>query len=149
MTAPNPSPPAIPENTTPWRWCRHHEKPEPMVDKCAVGVDIEALCGPFGTMGRAYMLPCHNQGKPDIVKCECSQRSFFTDAEVAEQERERAEWTAAAIERINKTAKPRCPYQGEVWAPEYITGGQWNPRVPCGELGQLCPACVRDSTRNR
>lgn len=38
-----------------------------------------------------------------------------------------------------------CPYGGEVWAPEHVTGGQWDPRVKCGELGQLCSSCVRDS----
>jgi hypothetical protein len=37
-----------------------------------------------------------------------------------------------------------CPYGGEIWAPEHVTGGQWDPRVKCGDLGQLCAKCVRD-----
>lgn len=50
---------------------------------------------------------------------------------------------------LGEMVVPRvCPYKGEVWAPEYITGGQWDPRVPCGALGQLCPACVRDGQRS-
>ena len=40
-----------------------------------------------------------------------------------------------------------CPYQGEVWAPEHIARGEFNPRVPCGQLGQLCPRCVADAQR--
>ena len=44
---------------------------------------------------------------------------------------------------------PDCPYDGEVWAPEHICAGQWDPRVKCGQLGQLCPMCIRDSNKPR
>lgn len=82
------------------RRCRHARHPEPMVDTCAVGVDVEKLVGKFGNFGRWYRLPCHDQESADIPKCVCDRRSFFTDEEMADQLREREEWTAKAMQRF-------------------------------------------------
>lgn len=81
-------------------WCRHHQKPRPMVDTCACGIDIEALCGEFGEMGRFYRLPCHDASKPDIKKSRCDQADFFTKAEVAAQDAEQEEWIKEAERRM-------------------------------------------------
>lgn len=51
----------------------------------------------------------------------------------------------AAAERRQADQPAACPHNGEVWAPEHVSRGQWDPRVPCGQLGQKCPACMHDA----
>lgn len=68
------------------RWCRHHQKPEPMVDTCALGIDLPPI-GERG-FGGFYKLPCHDAVDAGIKKATCDKCSLFTDAEVAEQEAE-------------------------------------------------------------
>jgi len=84
-----------------YRWCRHHKKPKPMVDECALGIDLTKHVGKFGS---AYMLPCHDQSKDGIAKDECAHRSFFTDAEIAEQDAESDRCVAETMRRLNVIA---------------------------------------------
>lgn len=109
------------------RWCRHHQKPKPLVDKCALGVNIPEI-GTRGT-GGFYTLPCHDATHPTDKrpKHECPHRSFFTDAEIAAQDEESAahameflrrfELVAPIVarlkrEQVGKNGREPCPVCG-------------------------------------
>jgi len=91
------------------KWCRHHVKDEPMVDKCAIGVDVESLCGKFGNFGRFYRLPCHDAPHSEITRCVCpvGGPEWFTEEEIAQQDAEIAADMDAVERRINAVS-PLC-----------------------------------------
>lgn len=83
-------------------WCRHHESPEPLEHRCAIGVDIGAIL-PRNTFGHHYAMPCNTATSPGVKKCACDKRSLFTDAEVAQQDADSETAVRGATQRLLAT----------------------------------------------
>lgn len=85
------------------RWCRHHTKPKPLTDGCAIGLDPRGddVYGK-GPPGGWFRLPCHDQWQDDCgEKRSCSSYDPFTDEEIAQQDDERHAAAMEAVKMIN------------------------------------------------
>lgn len=85
-------------------WCRHHESPEPLEHRCAIGIDIAAIL-PRNTFGHHYAMPCNTATSATVKKCVCDKRSLFTDAEVAQQDAD----SDAAVREMTQRLEATLP----------------------------------------
>lgn len=132
-----------------FRWCRHHTQPKPMTPVCALGLPIPGQ----GEVGGFYMRACHDQTHPEVRKESCASCSFYTDAEIAEQDREAEEHVAEFLRRLkllnpltNRIRRDGRGRNGTETCP--VCGGDqlsWSCSSWNGHIAMTCetPNCVR------